>query len=418
MKPLKKYVVYFFSLAVIALSACSGGKLFFQPRNLVKTYHPRDARPIPHIKIYHTDDQNTEISLWYAARSFVPFVNDSLNQIEEIQIKLYPDDIREDIVEKRLGVDDFDYSTEKVKASFILATKPGHNYLAEIITNYHQQSSRSFVRIIRSGSNFNQFIKIYTSENSLVSDDHMVKVNENIHFESNHFQNGKYRLFYFHPFPEALHPPSAIDSINELSEPDSVYTIFLDKKEGFSPKNEGVYYFTRDDSLQNGFSLKVFNRFYPDIRKPQALYDALNYLTNTDSLGTPKNTKSYKLLVDNFWLERAENMERSRNLIKIYYNRIRYANIFFTSYREGWKTDRGLIYVMYGLPDEVYISQNSEKWSYNPTGINPGLIFNFNVKDHPLSTQYYELDREKLKFTNWESIQKAWLEGNVIYHQN
>lgn len=418
MNQLRKYLVYALSIAVLALSACSGGKLFFQPRNLVNTYHPRDARPIPNIKIYHPDDQSTEISLWYVSNAFIPFINDSLNHIEGIEIKLYPDDNTEAIIEKSFGLDDLDYTAKQVKASFTFSTTPDHNYLAEITTNYHQQSSRRFIRIVRKGKNLNQFIKIYTKKDSLIADNHTINLSEKVYFKSNYFTNGEYRVSYFQPFQEALHPPSAPDSLSKLDEADSTYTTFLNKEEGFTPKREGLYYFTQDDSLQNGFSINVFNPFYPDVRTPQALYEALNYLVDTDTLGEPKNPKEYKLLVDNFWLERAENIERSRNLIKVYYNRIRYANIFFTSYKKGWKTDRGLIYVMYGLPDEIYISQNSEKWSYNPSGINPGLIFNFNIKDHPLTTQHYQLDREKLKFTNWDAIQKAWLEGNVIYHQN
>ena len=44
-----------------------------------------------------------------------------------------------------------------------------------------------------------------------------------------------------------------------------------------------------------------------------------------------------KIALDNFWLGFTNNVERSRELVRIYYNRVLYANYFFSSYKEGWQ---------------------------------------------------------------------------------
>ena len=41
--------------------------------------------------------------------------------------------------------------------------------------------------------------------------------------------------------------------------------------------------------------------------------------------------------------------QKAKSLIAIYYNRIQNANLHFTTFKEGWKTDRGMIYVVFGL---------------------------------------------------------------------
>ena len=58
------------------------------------------------------------------------------------------------------------------------------------------------------------------------------------------------------------------------------------------------------------------------------------------------------------------NIDKARELIRIYYTRILYSNYYFTSYKEGWRTERGMIYTIYGPPDKVYKTSDGESWGY------------------------------------------------------
>ncbi len=60
-------------------------------------------------------------------------------------------------------------------------------------------------------------------------------------------------------------------------------------------------------------------------------------------------------------------------LMNEYYKRVAYANIHFDSYIEGWETDMGMIYIIFGPPDEIerFILQQRqdpyERWHYYRT---------------------------------------------------
>ena len=78
---------------------------------------------------------------------------------------------------------------------------------------------------------------------------------------------------------------------------------------------------------------------------------------------TPEERAAFKKLttddereqfIENFWERRSPNPGSAENEFKEeYYRRIAYANEHYTSGLEGWRTDRGRIYIMYGPPDEL-----------------------------------------------------------------
>src|SRR6185437_10641155 len=58
--------------------------------------------------------------------------------------------------------------------------------------------------------------------------------------------------------------------------------------------------------------------------------------------------------VENFWKRRDPTPDTEENEYKEeIYRRIAYANDHYASGIPGWKTDRGMIYIKYGAPDEV-----------------------------------------------------------------
>jgi GWxTD domain-containing protein len=55
-----------------------------------------------------------------------------------------------------------------------------------------------------------------------------------------------------------------------------------------------------------------------------------------------------------FWIKRNPNPKEPNNdLMEEYYSRVEYANKNFESYLEGWKTDRGMILIQFGPPQNV-----------------------------------------------------------------
>jgi GWxTD domain-containing protein len=55
-----------------------------------------------------------------------------------------------------------------------------------------------------------------------------------------------------------------------------------------------------------------------------------------------------------FWRENDPTPGTEANeLMDEYYRRVNYANANFRSFREGWKTDMGMVYIIFGPPSET-----------------------------------------------------------------
>lgn len=126
--------------------------------------------------------------------------------------------------------------------------------------------------------------------------------------------------------------------------------------------------------------------------------DELNYLFETaeyiateaekDQWEKIKEVDAKKRFLANFWKKRDTDVSTSFNENKRdYYERVNYANEHFgnVSRREGWKTDRGRVYITYGKPSLIerfqneYYSKPYEIWTYE--GIESGVIFLFADED-------------------------------------
>jgi GWxTD domain-containing protein len=102
--------------------------------------------------------------------------------------------------------------------------------------------------------------------------------------------------------------------------------------------------------------------------------DQLEYIAKDNELSELKSAgtlaEKQKKFLD-FWKRRSTNPNAPRNeKMAIYYSRVAYANKHFTRYREGWRTDMGLVFILLGPPSNVerYPFQIDEKpeevWQY------------------------------------------------------
>jgi GWxTD domain-containing protein len=67
-----------------------------------------------------------------------------------------------------------------------------------------------------------------------------------------------------------------------------------------------------------------------------------------------KTDEERQQFVEQFWLRRDPSPDTEENEYKEeHYRRIAYANDHYASGIPGWKTDRGMIYIKYGAPDEI-----------------------------------------------------------------
>ena len=67
---------------------------------------------------------------------------------------------------------------------------------------------------------------------------------------------------------------------------------------------------------------------------------------------------------DAFWGSLFNDRNTATDVLRRYYERVEEANLLFTTYKEGWKTDRGMAYVVLGPPEFVEETPLEETWHY------------------------------------------------------
>jgi GWxTD domain-containing protein len=141
------------------------------------------------------------------------------------------------------------------------------------------------------------------------------------------------------------------------------------------------------------------------------------YLASSVEFNDLANQSNMKLAVDNFWLQSANNVQSARELIRVYYNRVFFANYFFTSYKEGWQTDRGMMFIVYGPPNILSKRGENEIWVYYRKKSSEPLQFTFSRHDNPYSQNDYRLERN---FVNsmWMQAVQDWRKGKIFFSES
>lgn len=202
--------------------------------------------------------------------------------------------------------------------------------------------------------------------------------------------------YYNREFPVASPPFSYKKSKPFDYDCDSTFTIELNSGASrlMTLEDEGFYHFQSDTTQKQGATLFRFYEGFPDITTTENLLQPLRYITSSKEFKKIEHSKNVKNAVDSFWLAIAGTHSRARQMIKEYYGKTREANMLFTSYHEGWKTDRGMIYTIFGMPKAVFKGENYEEWIYGETFHPKAINFYFMKMENPFSGKDYMLNRD------------------------
>ena len=107
----------------------------------------------------------------------------------------------------------------------------------------------------------------------------------------------------------------------------------------------------------------------------------------------------------------AGNREKAVRIISSYYRRIAEANEMFSRYKEGWMTDRGMIYIIYGPPNDVSRNLDEEVWTYEKTVNMNKIKFTFMSVRNLFTDQHYELERNDELRQTWFRAIDLWRKG-------
>ncbi|MEM6522524.1 MAG: GWxTD domain-containing protein [Bacteroidota bacterium] len=207
-------------------------------------------------------------------------------------------------------------------------------------------------------------------------------------------------LFYDYYFEPAL-PPMVTRAPDPRKEMLVNSNITLTQSAPFNLSDEGLYLFQEDSLAQSAAPVLLVDRYFPKPAKLRQLIDPLIYITQKEEWESLDKDSVSKRDFDQFWLDITRSTDRARKVIKTYYDRIEEANQFFTTYKAGWKTDKGMIYAIFGAPDRVIKGADKETWYYNATSISQSIDFDFIRVNSIFSNNHYVLIRDRRYSNSW-----------------
>lgn len=209
-------------------------------------------------------------------------------------------------------------------------------------------------------------------------------------------------------------PPFDADSKNELVEIpiDTVYGVKAD--EAFLFSNPGFYQVSANDATDQVMGVLVTDGYFPYYSQYSDMIMPLIYISTNQEFNVLLAADDQKSRFESFVLNTiSSNVNIAQDFIKYYYRRLRKSAQLFSTSAEGWKTDRGMVYQVYGDPAQVFRNESTELWVYSLE--NGGRTrFIFDIVEGPAGTTEYKLIRGKKYREGWMNAVTRWRSGRII----
>lgn len=241
--------------------------------------------------------------------------------------------------------------------------------------------------------------------------------NEEIYIKYNGLEEVQnFDIYYFNRDTKTPLPPFSIYNPKPF---DYKYeeTVNIANKENFfafkQKHKAGFYLITNDLGQKQGLGVNVVNNGYPNFKTESEMLLPLKYITSKKEYGRLTQNENPKEALEAFWLKVSKSPSRGKAVVQTYYNRVKNANELFNCYKEGWATDRGMIYIIFGPPEKVKQANNLESWIYGEANSYLSPTFNFIKVENPFSDNDFILQRSSSYKDAWYREVEMWRQGRV-----
>lgn len=177
---------------------------------------------------------------------------------------------------------------------------------------------------------------------------------------------------------------------------------------------------SESEELFKARDFSVMGQNYPNLRTPRELAGPLIYLMDRrdhEDLMSIENPDSLKAAIDRFWLSNVGSQSQARQVISLFYERVEQANKQFTNFKEGWKTDMGMMYILFGPPWYVDTRLNEMLWSYAYDRSDPRYNFVFRrprgVSEFFPFNNYLLMRNQSYFNIQYQQVER-WLSGTIL----
>ena len=416
-----------FFISILILLVCSCSTIGNVQQNYAHLYKSTGQLADPDYIIYHHNSDSSKV-FFKIESSKILYTRK--NKADEYTSKiLFHYEIVNEISSKSIVDSGSFFISDKVRqvedkviyGGFTFSAKIGDNKLMKIFCADQNRNSivEKHVLLNKVSSNSKQFFLIKNNKNNPVFNDYIDSKTQ-LSIESI-LNKGKtvYLRHYLREFP--ISPPPFTSSANKSFSysPDVTNSIKLNEfgNQSLESPNNGFLFLQLDTTIREGVTLFSFSSHYPSLKSVNQMVKPTRYICSRSEYNKLVNSELLKSAIDYFWRDKTGSSDRAREIIKKYYNRVIRANEHFTSYVEGWQTDRGMISIIYGPPSIVSKLNNREIWVYGDEKNVNSLSFVFNKMENPFTENDYKLQRSPMYKSSWYRAVDSWRSGRAYWIQ-
>ncbi len=406
-----------FLMVLWSLNSCSY-QYQLTRQNVAPEYMEKFGGNFMQKQLYHLNDSTSELYIRVVPR-MIPEMSD--NQLETYSLTTFRYSVfgskdRRDLIKsetfKLAELLSFDkLPTDEVLLTIPLNLRTNRSYWIELEMLVKQTTPKYseiavYHKITDSPNNF----KIVDENNGLLWSD-WISQGKKIKLVHNNTNATNCFVKYYKPEFSPAKAPYAESGYLENPEikPFDIFQVALQNGESFVIQlpGQGAYVIQPTQDAETGKTVTQFYTDFPQISSDAQKVFALRYLTPQKEFALMLQDTAANTLKE-FWFFEGRKKERSQEMMSTYYSRMQRANTLFTTYKEGWKTDRGMIFMVYGPPDGVYYQENQEVWEYGNNADYNDLKFVFTKNSNQFYSNEYYLERSCEFKNSWHKVVENW----------
>jgi GWxTD domain-containing protein len=424
-------------LFALVFNSCKSTQQSADYKDLSYLYNPTKSPINPFYNIINQSDESSVLSIRFGTSDL--FFSEANPQgvptaMVMVNVKLFDMKARKNIIDTttlNLAIVK-DNSKQDYIYDVPLKVEKGNEYVAEvkILDRLRLITAQAFVQFntLSVNNRYNFKVNTHFEKHQLFTP--ILRIDEYVNLMYTRGHIDSIYISFYKPFQEVPDPPSMLLPEKVLDyEPRQIVALpYSDTLPMMFPK-EGIYLCSIDRNIKDGFTFLNLGPTYPKFTTPEVMIEPLVYLASQDEMTAMLTAPKPKAALDDFWIKCGGNVDKSRELIRIFYTRVMYSNYYFTSYKEGWRSERGMIYIIYGPPDKVYKTADGESWGYKKPNVRSKwgsrfsvtesyLFFNFKKRDNVFSNNDFYLSRSETLVTFWDKAIATWRKGVVFRLDN
>jgi GWxTD domain-containing protein len=406
-------------LALLALILASCGSNFKSNNNLAYLYKKEKTSLHPYFKVYHRNDSISELHFSILGEELL-YVRNPANDLFTARLsltyKLYSSYQQNQLIDSATVVlkDANPEELNKVlEGKFDIAIPRGSKYILKVSSNDLNKNrlEHKFIPVNKVDRLSEQNFLVKDAKTDRVLHSMYVRKGQKLRIEYNRpvgKMKGVYynRIFRMPPPPFASYTQQPFDYSSDSSFTYRTGSVFKVPREGF-------YHFMPSEERKGGLSIFQFSEKFPYLKSIDDMLFPMRFIMSRKDFDFLNKTGDRRKAVENFWVEASGNQDKAKNLIEQYYSRVENANYHFSSHVEGWKTDRGMIYLIFGQPNVIYRTGTSETWIYGEEGNQLSLNFVFIKVINPFTDNHFVLNRSPIYKNPWYRAVDEWRAGRA-----